>query len=89
MNRQKDKLYGRCPVSGRDELGLDTGYGGLCATRLFGFHSHHKDPPRVDPPTLFTIDSTFFLILYIRFVSRLAGKWNFAHFIRKTGYRVI
>ncbi|EFN73945.1 hypothetical protein EAG_11884 [Camponotus floridanus] len=36
MSRQEDKLHGRCPVSGRDELGLDTGYGGLRATRLFG-----------------------------------------------------
>jgi len=49
MNRQKDNLHGRCPVSGRDERGLDTDYRGLRATRLFGLA---WDSARVDTPPL-------------------------------------
>lgn len=60
MNRQKDKLHGRCPVSGRDELGLGMGYRGLRATRLFGFHSLQKNPFQVDPPTLAPWSTGFF-----------------------------
>lgn len=60
VSRQKDKLHGRCPVSGRDELGLDMGYGGLRATRLFGSHSL-RDPSRVDTPTSTSTAPFFFL----------------------------
>ena len=85
-------------MSGRDELGLDMGYGGLRATRLFGFHSLHKDPPRVDSPILPSSTLALFpLFLHIYYIYRLGSRlvaemeFRFVWFIAgsSTGYRAV
>lgn len=88
MNRQKDKLHGRCLVSGRDGFGLDMGLWGSARHPAFRLPILFRiDPPRVDTPTM-PLSTALFLLypspplsMNATTLLDIRGKWNPRDFI--------